>query len=69
MAITQTDPEVQTASPGTGATIINPANDSNGFIALFNDGFKRFQDVESVFGSPSGNSGRWRRIVSGRPRR
>jgi hypothetical protein len=46
MAITQTDPEVQTASPGTGATIINPAKDPNGFIAFFNDGLSVSEDVE-----------------------
>src|SRR5215469_14638615 len=57
MAITQSDPGVQTATRGTGATIINPANDPSGFTAFFNDGLKRFQDVESVSGSPSGNNG------------
>lgn len=57
MAFAQTDPGVQTASRGTGATIINPANDPNGFTAFFNDGFKRFQDVESVSGSSTGNNG------------
>jgi hypothetical protein len=36
VAITQTDPRVQTASRGTGATFINPANDPKGFIAFFN---------------------------------
>ena len=48
MAATQTDPGVQTASRGTGTTIIKPANDPKGFIAFFNDGLKRFQDVESA---------------------
>src|SRR5215469_14246249 len=57
MAITQTDPGVQSSTRGTGATIINPANDPNGFTAFFNDGLKRFQDVESVSGSPSGDNG------------
>ena len=53
----QTDPGVQSGNRGTGATIINPANDSNGFTAFFNDGQKRFQDVESVSNSPTGNNG------------
>src|SRR5580698_9173524 len=44
----QTDPGVQSASRGTGATIISPANDPNGFTAFFNDGKTRFQEVESV---------------------
>jgi CxxC motif-containing protein (DUF1111 family) len=49
----QTDPGVQSASRGTGATIINPSNDPNGFTAFFNDGFNRFQAVETVSGSPN----------------
>ena len=56
IASAQTDPGVQTASRGTGATIIN-SSDPNGFVAFFNDGLKRFQDVESVSGSSSGNNG------------
>jgi CxxC motif-containing protein (DUF1111 family) len=51
----QTDPGVQSASRGTGATIINPANDPNGFTAFFNDGLNRFQEVETV--SNSANTG------------
>jgi CxxC motif-containing protein (DUF1111 family) len=51
----QTDPGVQTASRGTGATIINPSNDPNGFTAFFNDGLTRFQEVENV--SNSANNG------------
>jgi CxxC motif-containing protein (DUF1111 family) len=42
------DPGVQTASRGTGATIINPSNDPNGFTAFFEDGQQRFQAVETV---------------------
>jgi hypothetical protein len=56
MATAQTDPGVQTASRGTGATFINPANDPKGFIAFFNDGLNRFQDVESVSGRPCGKT-------------
>jgi CxxC motif-containing protein (DUF1111 family) len=51
----QTDPGVQSASRGAGATIINPANDPNGFTAFFNDGLNRFQEVETV--SNSANTG------------
>ncbi len=56
-AFAQTDPGVQSASRGTGGTIIDPANDPNGFTAFFNDGLNRFQDVESVSNSPSNNNG------------
>jgi len=42
----QTDPGVQSASRGTGATIIS--TDPNGFTAFFNDGKTRFQAVENV---------------------
>ncbi len=51
----QTDPGVQSANRGTGATIINPSNDPNGFTAFFNDGLNRFQEVETV--SNSANTG------------
>ncbi|HEX8892874.1 MAG TPA: di-heme oxidoredictase family protein, partial [Terriglobales bacterium] len=50
-----TDPGVQSANRGTGATIIDPANDPHGFTAFFQDGFNRFQDVETV--SNSANAG------------
>ena len=50
-ASAQTDPGVQSASRGTGATIINPSNDPNGFTAFFNDGLSRFQEVETVSNS------------------
>ncbi len=51
----QTDPGAQSASRGTGATIIDPSNDPNGFTAFFNDGLNRFQEVETV--SNSANTG------------
>jgi CxxC motif-containing protein (DUF1111 family) len=57
LALAQTDPGVQSASRGTGATIINPSNDPNGFTAFFQDGLNRFQEVESVSNNPSGNNG------------
>jgi CxxC motif-containing protein (DUF1111 family) len=56
MAFAQQDPGVQSASRGTGASII-PASDTTGFLSFFNDGLARFQDVESVSNSPNGNNG------------
>jgi CxxC motif-containing protein (DUF1111 family) len=47
-AFAQTDPGVQSGNRGTGATIISPANDPNGFIAFFQDGLVRFQELENV---------------------
>jgi len=55
VAFAQTDPGVQSASRGTGATIINPSSDPNGFTAFFNDGLNRFQEAETV--SNSANTG------------
>jgi CxxC motif-containing protein (DUF1111 family) len=51
MALAQTDPGVQSGKRGTGATLINPANDPNGFTAFFEDGLNRFQAVETVSNS------------------
>jgi CxxC motif-containing protein (DUF1111 family) len=51
MAFAQTDPGVQSGNRGTGATIIDPANDPHGFSAFFQDGLTRFKDVESVSGA------------------
>jgi CxxC motif-containing protein (DUF1111 family) len=47
-AFAQTDPGVQSGNRGTGATIISPANDPNGFTAFFQDGLVRFQELENV---------------------
>jgi CxxC motif-containing protein (DUF1111 family) len=55
MAFAQTDPGVQSANRGTGATIIT--SDPNGFRAFFVDGQARFADIESVSNSPAGNNG------------
>jgi len=55
MALAQTDPGVQSGNRGTGATIIS--SDPNGFLPFFTDGQARFQAVESVSNSPSGNNG------------
>ncbi len=57
MAFAQTDPGVQSASRGTGGTIIDLANDPNGFTAFFNDGLIRFQEVEAVSGSANNGLG------------
>jgi CxxC motif-containing protein (DUF1111 family) len=57
VALAQTDPGVQSASRGTGVTIINPQNDPNGFTAFFNDGLNRFQEVETVSGSANNGLG------------
>src|SRR5579872_6724769 len=48
-AFAQTDPGVQSANRGTGATIIS--NDPNGFLPFFQDGQIRFQEVEEVSGA------------------
>jgi CxxC motif-containing protein (DUF1111 family) len=57
VAWAQQDPGVQTGNRGTGATIINPNDDPNGFTAFFQDGLSRMQDVESVSGNANGNNG------------
>ncbi len=51
MVLAQSDPGVQNGNRGTGATIINPQNDPNGFTAFFQDGLNRFQEVETVSNS------------------
>jgi CxxC motif-containing protein (DUF1111 family) len=55
-AFAQTDPGVQAASRGTGAALASVASDA-GLAAFFADGQKRFQDVESVSNSATGNNG------------
>jgi CxxC motif-containing protein (DUF1111 family) len=45
-----TDPGVQGASRGTGASIIGAANDPGGYTAFFQDGLTRFKSVETVTG-------------------
>ncbi len=58
MALAQTDPGVQSANRGTGAALSSVmANSPNGILSFFTDGQNRFQDVESVSGSPNGNNG------------
>jgi hypothetical protein len=51
MAFAQTDPGVQSASRGTGATIINPAATRMASPPFFKDGLARFQEVENVSNS------------------
>jgi len=61
MGFAQTDPGVQSASRGTGAALQAVQSDDNGnnpgLNAFFQDGLKRFQDLESVSGSPTNNNG------------
>jgi CxxC motif-containing protein (DUF1111 family) len=57
-AFAQTDPGVQAANRGTGAALPSVlVNDNPGILAFFEDGQKRFQNVESVSKSPTGNNG------------
>ena len=58
IAFAQTDPGVQGGNRGTGAALPSVlANDRPGILAFFNDGLQRFQEVESVSNSPTGNNG------------
>ena len=58
MAVAQTDPGVQSGNRGTGAALSSVlSNSPSGILSFFNDGLTRFQAVESVSGSPSGNNG------------
>jgi len=58
MAVAQTDPGVQSGNRGTGAALSSvAANSPSGILSFFNDGLTRFQAVESVSGSPTGNNG------------
>jgi CxxC motif-containing protein (DUF1111 family) len=56
MAIAQSDPGLQTANRGTGAALAS-VNPNDGTQQFFLDGQSRFQDVESVSNSPTGNNG------------
>jgi CxxC motif-containing protein (DUF1111 family) len=57
IAFSQTDPGVQSGNRGTGATLINPADDPHGFTAFFTDGLARFQEVEVVAGGANNGLG------------
>jgi CxxC motif-containing protein (DUF1111 family) len=57
-ALAQTDPGVQSGNRGTGAALSSVlSNSPSGIMSFFTDGQARFQDVESVSGSPAGNNG------------
>jgi CxxC motif-containing protein (DUF1111 family) len=52
MALTQTDPGVQSGNRGTGAALSSVlSNSPSGILAFFTDGQTRFQAVETVSGS------------------
>ncbi len=54
----QTDPGVQSGNRGTGAALSSVlANDKPGILDFFNDGFARFQEVESVSGGANNGLG------------
>jgi hypothetical protein len=58
MALAQTDPGVQSGSRGTGAAFTSVlSNSPSGILSFFTDGQNRFQAVESVSNSPTGNNG------------
>ena len=55
---TPTDPGVQTAQRGTGSALSSVLkNDNPGILDFFKDGLNRFQAVESVSNSSTGNNG------------
>jgi len=57
-ASAQIDPGAQAANRGSGAALPSVlADDNPGILAFFLDGQRRFQDVESVSNSPTGNNG------------
>jgi CxxC motif-containing protein (DUF1111 family) len=57
-ASAQKDPGVQAANRGTGAALASVlSNDNPGILAFFQDGRRRFQDVEVVSKSTTGNNG------------
>src|SRR5579862_8010181 len=58
MSFAQTDPGVQSGSRGTGAALSSVlSNSPSGILSFFTDGQNRFQAVESVSNSPTGNNG------------
>src|SRR5271169_1691443 len=58
LGVQAADPGVQAADRGTGTALPSVlANDNPGILAFFLDGRKRFQDVEVVSKSPTGNNG------------
>jgi CxxC motif-containing protein (DUF1111 family) len=58
LTFAQTDPGVQSGNRGTGAALSSVlANDKPGILDFFNDGFARFQEVESVSGGANNGLG------------
>jgi CxxC motif-containing protein (DUF1111 family) len=58
LALAQTDPGVQSGNRGTGAALSSVGSNSpSGILSFFTDGQARFQAVESVSKSASGNNG------------
>jgi CxxC motif-containing protein (DUF1111 family) len=58
MVSAQTDPGVQSGNRGTGAAISSVlSNSPSGILSFFTDGQARFQSVESVSRSSTGNNG------------
>jgi CxxC motif-containing protein (DUF1111 family) len=58
MALTQTDPGVQSGNRGTGAALSSVlSNSPSGILAFFTDGQARFQEVESVSGGANNGLG------------
>ena len=56
-AFAQTDPGVQGGNRLTPGQSLLQGTGQSSFVTFFNDGFKRFQDVESVSNSPTNNNG------------
>jgi CxxC motif-containing protein (DUF1111 family) len=55
-ALAQTDPGVQGGPPRAGGPLPS-VNSGDGTLQFFQNGLSRFQDIESVSNSPSGNNG------------
>jgi CxxC motif-containing protein (DUF1111 family) len=56
MALAQSDPGVQ-GGPARAGSPLASVNSSDGTLQFFQNGLARFQDVESVKNSPTGNNG------------
>jgi CxxC motif-containing protein (DUF1111 family) len=56
MIFAQTDPGVQGGAPRAGSPLIS-VTASDGSLQFFQNGLSRFQDIESVSKSPTGNNG------------
>src|SRR5882762_11042937 len=56
MVLAQTDPGVQ-GGPARAGSPLASVNSSDGTLQFFQNGLTRFQDIESVKNSPTGNNG------------